>query len=198
MCEPASIAMGISAGVGALTSAVGGYTSYQQGQASAKVARNNAALASAQAEREAEQGEKQRGRQSMKNAQLRGAQIARGSAAGFDVWGADTSVQDLLGDTAYFGAGDIAEMYNATAYRINDLQNEAISYKNQDKAYKSAGKNALLGGMLGAGASLAGGVSDVYKNWAAANPAKTIDQFTMPGFGLSTPDNDWTKRLYGK
>lgn len=163
MCEPVAIvSAAVSSAMMATQAVAGGIQANQQAKQQAKVANYNARMADLEAERVAEEGAKERGRKSLENALLKGRQIARGSAAGVDVWAADGSMQDVLNDTAYFGAADVAEMHNKNLYDINRYTIEAGNLRDQASAYKQSGKSALTGGLFGGILGLSDGVTNIY------------------------------------
>lgn len=184
MCEMISaISAAVSGAMMVTQSVLGGVQANEQAKQQAKIANYNARLADMEAARVAEEGEKERGRLSMQNARLKGQQIARGSAAGLDVWAQDSSMQDILSDTAYFGAADVAEMHNKNMYDISRYTDQALQSRAEAKAYKQYGKQALAGGLLDGLFAGGIGISNVAASLPQSGQTLKITGGAKPGGG---------------
>lgn len=180
MCVPQAIAaIGSLAGaseatiatmqtVGMIVSAAG---TVAQGVAAYSAAKDNAAAYESQAgvkEAQAQQAARRGGYRSRliaeKEREVAGAQRAALGGAGVDI--NTGSPLDLAADTAFKAGRDIGiEQYNAQLEQWG-FNAEANALKDQAKATRRSGRNALVGSVLGAGASLLTGAGSVASRWS--------------------------------
>jgi hypothetical protein len=155
----------------AASTAVGVYSSIQQGKAAsaqakhqADVARQNQELAEQEASAQRKQGYDAMVAQRQKVAKLIGQQRAAAGASGAAV---DIgSNLDLQADTAAQGELDAINMYNKGIDAAYNTDIEAWNYGNQASAYDASAKSAERAGYMNAVGTALGGIADMGSTWA--------------------------------
>lgn len=133
------VASAISTGLGVAGTLAGTFSQVSASKAAAANAKQSAKIARDQASARAEQLR-------LDATRMRGSQ--RASIGGSGIRG--DAFQDVINDSNYD-----AELDALTAEYEGTLQSN--SYKAQAKQYKNQGKQALIGGLIGAGAQALGG-----------------------------------------
>ena len=168
----AGTALAISLASTAASTAVGVYSSIQQGKAQqaqadyqAKVAKQNQDLAEQQVSAERMAGYEAAQAQRQKAAKLIGAQRAAGGASGAVVdFGSNL---DLQADTAAQGELDAINAYNKGIDAAYNSEIQAWNYGNQATAYEQSGQAAKRAGYLNAASTALGGIADMGSTWAS-------------------------------
>lgn len=161
MCLPIA-ALGLTAvqtfGLGASLAgtAISAKSAIDQGNATNKIAQNNAVMAGYAAADAQRKGEEDAQAIQRKGAALKSSQRVSMAAKGLDL-GYGTA-GDLQEQTDFFAASDVA-----TA-RTN-AGNDAWRYRNQGQDFRSQGAAAKSNGMMSAGGSLLSGASAVSDKW---------------------------------
>lgn len=155
MCEPATIALALTAVSGVV--AAGG--AVMQGQAQAKQAKyqaavetNNATIAGWQAEDATARGKIEEQRQRLATARLRGAQRAGMAANGVEI--DSGSPLDVLMDTAQLGELDALTIRSNAEREAYGLRNQQSNLTAQSALTSMAGKNARTASYISAGSTL--------------------------------------------
>lgn len=171
MAISTTMATAISLAATAASTAVGVYSSIQQGKAAqkqadyqAKVAKQNQDLAEQQAsaERMAAYEDAQATRR--KAATLIGSQRAAAGASGAVVdFGSNL---DLQADTAAQGEMDAINAYNRGMDSAYNAEIQAWNYGQQAEGYTMQGKAAKQAGYLNAASTALGGIADMGSTWA--------------------------------
>lgn len=155
----------------ALSSAVGVYSSIQQGKAQsaqakyqADIARQNRELAEQQASAERRQGYENMIARRQDTARLIARQRAAAGASGavVDVG----SNLDLQADTAFQGELDAISLYNKGIDAGYNAEIQAMQYGQQADAYEATADQYRSAGYLNATASALGGIADIGSTWA--------------------------------
>lgn len=133
----------------------GGISAYQQGRYQSEVAKNNAQVATRNAELQSEASQIEGMRSDQDYAAALGETLAAQGASGFDILGrsqlASRAVTQRAGRAA---AGDIRAQ--GTAQARGSLQ-DAANFRAEGRAAKMQGTTALIGSVLEAGSSVAKG-----------------------------------------
>lgn len=166
-----AVAAGISIAATAASTAVGVYSSIQQGKAAqkqadyqAKVAKQNQELAEQQASAERMAGYEEAQATRRKAASLIGSQRAAAGASGAVVdFGSNL---DLQADTAAQGEMDAINAYNKGIDTAYNSQLQAWNYGQQAEGYKMQGQAAKQAGYLNAASTALGGIADMGSTWA--------------------------------
>lgn len=166
-----AVAAGISIAATAASTAVGVYSSIQQGKAAqkqadyqAKVAKQNQELAEQQASAERMAGYEEAQATRRKAASLIGSQRAAAGASGAVVdFGSNL---DLQADTAAQGEMDAINAYNKGIDTAYNSQLQAWNYGQQAAGYQAQGQAAKQAGYLNAASSALGGIADMGSTWA--------------------------------
>lgn len=181
--------MAISLAATAASTAVGVYSSIQQGKAAqaqadyqAKVAKQNQDLAEQQASAERMAGFEEAQTVRRKAATLIGSQRAAAGASGAVVdFGSNL---DLQADTAGQAEIDAINAYNKGIDSAYNSQIQAWNYGQQATAYEASGQAAKNAGYLNAASSALGGIADMGSTWAgykAKQPTPAGNTFAKSG-----------------
>ena len=147
--------------VGALMSGFGGF---QQGQYQAQVARNNAAIATQNANQALQAGSYEESASKLRTGLTIGAEKAAQGANNIDV-NVGSPVQ-VRASTATIGAMDAAMIhYNAAKQAYGD-QIQATSANAQSRLDQMSAVGSLVGGGFKAASSLLSGASSLSSKWA--------------------------------
>lgn len=161
MCAPPAILALGAAVVSAAGTAYGGMAANAQGKYEAKVAEQNARLASEQSRDALERGQIERQRLDREYSQTAGAQRAAMAANGVDLsYGSAAGVQQ---DTAMMRAEDRGALDRNIYNEMRGLDINAANYRSQAQASRMKGKNAMIGSFISAGGSLLSGASQFGK-----------------------------------
>lgn len=158
--------------IGAAGSLYGGASAMSQANYQAEVAKNNAKIAEQNAARATVNGGIEAQLKDSEFTQLIGQQTTEQAASGVTVSG--RSALRARNATQLMAAGDrqtITENANLDTY--NYLV-EATNLKADAKNKRAEGRAAMIGGILGAAGSLAGG----YADWKNANPKSLVGSAT--------------------
>ena len=155
MCEPATLAM-ISTAASIGGTAIGVVSAINQGNATNKIAQNNAIMAGYAAADAQRKGEEDVQAVQRKAAALKGSQRVSLASKGLDL-GYGTA-GDLQDQTDFFAESDAATV------RTNAKQ-DAWRFRSQAQDYRSQGAAAKSNGMLSAAGSLLTGGSAVADKW---------------------------------
>jgi hypothetical protein len=150
VCEPATIALALSAG----TAAVSAGTAYQAARNQKAVASYNAQVAEQNAQDQIRQGDEESAKVRRQYAQVQGQQRAGFSAKGIDF--ADGSAADALDQADFFSQID------QSATKAN-AQRAAWNTRAQRNGYQFEAQSIKPGQI--AGATLLAGASDVAGKW---------------------------------
>ena len=171
MCEP--ISMGILTGLGALT---GAYGQYRSGQAQARQAEYQAALAARNAQQAQYQADYERESAKENAAQHRrqvgqtiGSQRSLLAASGVDLSDPDSSAMNILGDTAQWGEYDAQKLLHQGELKAWSYGNQAGQEQANSLMYGRGAKQSSLAGAIGAGTSLLSGAGQVAGQWYQYN-----------------------------
>lgn len=137
MCSPAIALVGASVAM----SGVSAYNQYQNGKYTSAVAKQNADVATAQAEDSINRGNAQAEEVRRRNRQAAGTQAATMGATGADI--STGGALDIFGDTAQFGTLDALTT-------VNNAQREAYGYEVQAANYKAQANASRKQGNMGA------------------------------------------------
>jgi hypothetical protein len=155
----------------ALSSAVGVYSSIQQGKAQseqaryqAEIARQNRDLAEQQASAERRQGYENMIARRQDTARLIAKQRAAAGASGavVDVG----SNLDLQADTAFQGELDAISLYNKGIDAGYNAEIQAMQYGQQADAYDATASQYQSAGYLNAASAALGGIAEIGSTWA--------------------------------
>lgn len=154
----------------ALSSAVGVYSSIQQGKAQSEqakyqagIARQNRDLAEQQASAERRQGYENMIARRQETAKLIGRQRAAAGASGavVDVG----SNLDLQADTAFQGELDAISLFNKGIDAGYNAEIQAMQYGQQADAYEASASQYRNAGYLNATSAALGGIADIGSTW---------------------------------
>lgn len=194
-------------GAQALGSIAGGYAQSASDKANAKIAENNASVATQNATYAGEEGEANAGTQGQKTRQTAGAIKANQGASGVDVnTGSNANVQ---GSQAMLGQLDMMNIRANAARQAYGYETQATNFENQASIDKAAGKNAVTAGYIkgitGAAAAAASagqsgafsGGADAGENLAPtadyANSGASIDNSTLLNGNYNPADASWNQ-----
>lgn len=152
MCTPAAAIF-----TSVLATGVSVYSSMEQGRYNAQVAENNAITAEYQAADTLERGQLAEKQSRLKTKNLIGQQKAAVAGSGFSL-DEDTSVGDLLADTAMLGEEDVYEIRSNAAREAWSYRVSANNSRAQGQLAQSSGTSDALGSILG-------GASSVSETW---------------------------------
>ena len=142
----------IAAAFGAITSVMQGVAANSAAKAEARVAEHNARLSELQATDAVKRGGKEEMQKRREMARLAGRQRAMAAASGLD---ADSgSMADIQDASMREGEHDVSAIQFNAAREAWGHNVNATNYRNQASVARAAGRNALLGGVIGAGSSL--------------------------------------------
>jgi hypothetical protein len=159
MCLPAAPLALAAAGVSAVGSMVSGYGAMQQGRYESKVAKQNAELSMEAAQDSILRGSGERRNFFRQVGQAKGDQVAAMAANGIDPdYGSALRVQQ---DTATLSREDEQNLYSNIEERTRGEQINAMNLVSEAKAAKYRGKQAMIGSVMEAASSLAGGFSQM-------------------------------------
>lgn len=170
MAISTTMATAMSLAATAASTALGVYSSIQQGKArseqaryQAEVARQNQELAERQASEERMAGFEEAQAARRKAAQAIGAQRAAAGASGAAV--DEGSSLDLLADTAAQGEMDAISAYNRGMDSAYARQIQGWNYGQQAAGYEAKGEAAEQAAYLRAGKSALGGIAELGSTW---------------------------------
>lgn len=170
MCMDPATMMLISAGISAGTSVMQGYAQKQQSDYQAKVARNNAEIATRKARDAERQGQHERDRLRLQY----GRDRARGElayAGGNVALGAGSALtwQEMMDQSE---AIDVALSVENADKRAQGFIDQRQNFLAEANALKASGRNAMIGGVMNAGATILGGASKsaMYKKLNPTTP----------------------------
>mgnify|MGYP006935472949 CR=1 FL=1 len=155
--------------LGAVGSVMGGFAAKASGDYQAQVARNNAILARQAAEVEDQRGGLEAQAQDQKTKALLAAQQVGFASSGIDI--TSGSALDAQEGSAKLGRLDTLNTKYNSDKKVNNLQNQALTFDSEAEVAESKGAYGLLSGFLGAGTSILGGVSSFSDKWAAYKKA---------------------------
>lgn len=160
MCEPTLLAA-VSA-----VSTIGQASAQQKSyNAQADVAEQNAQLAKSQVSDVEYQKQQEISGINKQRKQVQASQRTGMAANGVDSsFGSGLSA---LTDTAYSAQEDINETEYNAAKKEWGYNTEAANYKNQASSLRASGKNAMIGGVLGATGQYYSGLKPVAKKWTS-------------------------------
>lgn len=158
MCEPTLIA-----GASLVFSGLSAYNQYQQGQYASDVARQNADVASAQANDVINRGNAQADQNRRDMRQRAGTQAATLAATGADL--SSGTALDIFGDTAQFGTLDALTTVNNAQREAYGYQVQAANYLSQASAERQQGKMGALSTLLTAPLGAYGAYKFVGGEW---------------------------------
>lgn len=165
MCDPMTAAV---VGAQAFGQLYQGASQRGESRYQAAVSRNNAALSVEQARDARTRGEEESRLKWREIAATKGAQIAAMAAQGIDT--SFGSAADVIGDTAVLGMEDINQIGQNQEREVRGFLIQAQNYREQGKAQKRAGDQAMIAGVINAGSTVLGG-------------AKSMPNISLPGFG---------------
>lgn len=154
-CEPATIALAVSA----TAAAVSGYSAYQSGQSQKKAAEYNADMAEISARDTLQRGADAGAERRMQARRVAAQQTERMSAMGVST--TSGTPLDILTETAGYG-----ELDALTA--SNNAQREAWGIRGGAKLERYQGKMAARGGKLTAAGTFLGGAANSYYGYKGA------------------------------
>lgn len=152
MCEPTTIALAVTAVVGAVSAK----SAYDQGQVAKQVGRNNQIMAEYAAQDAVKRGEEDAIKVRQRADQIKGAQRASMAARGLDL-GVGTAAE-LQDQTDFFGQQDVATTRSNAA-------RDAWSLRTQGTNARAHGDAAAQQSNLSAFSTLLGGASQVASKW---------------------------------
>ena len=156
--------MTIAMAITAVAAGASAYGQYQQGQASQKIANNNAIVAEYQAQDAQQRGELEAQAARRQAQALEGAQRATMASRGLDI--SEGTPADILDQTNFFGQED------ARISRMNAAK-EAWALRARKAGFQGEATAARSAGNWGATSSLLGGAASVSGQWANYNkPAR--------------------------
>lgn len=154
MCEPTTIALGVSAVIGLASAAYSADQTRKTGNANAEIAESNARLARDQAQVEQAIGDRESQQAQWRTQALIGQQRAAIASSGIDA-GIGTPV-DILGETAMFGQVDRQTIALNAARRAWGFNAQATDYQNQGAMGKFKAKGQANATILSGLSSAAG------------------------------------------
>lgn len=142
----------IATALGAVSSIMQGVAANRAAKAEARVAEQNARIAEMRATDAVKRGGEEEMRRRRDMARLEGRQRAMAAAAGID---ADSgSMEDIRNASMLEGERDVSTIRLNAAREAWGHNVDATNHRNRASAARASGRNALLGGFLGAGGSL--------------------------------------------
>lgn len=191
----AATAGGTLATIGTIASvagtAISAFGQIKQGKAAAASANYNAAISEQNANLSrqnakwaAEQGHRDVHTQQMKNRAESGALLANQAASGVDVSGG--SAVDVRSSAAELGQLNTLSVRTNAARRAYGYMTDAAGLDAQAALDRSSAKSSETAGMIGAGATLLGGLGDAasnYSNYLDRRSISSGSDGTGPGLG---------------
>lgn len=156
------------AAIGAAGSLFGGASTMSQANYQAQVAKNNAKVAKLNAARASVRGGIEAQTKDMEFRQLIGQQEVEQAASGVAISG--RSALRARNTARLMAAGDRQTITENAGLENYNYLVEAANLKAEAKNLKAEGRAAMIGGVLGAAGSLAGGFAD----WKNANPKSLV------------------------
>lgn len=155
MADPITTVMGVSAGVGAMSSLFGGGTQASNYNAQAQAADYQAAMLTQQAQETSAQGTNKQNLQAEQATKMLGTQKA---AIGQSNLGFNGTMADIMDESEAKAQLDRYNIAYDTEVQTNNLNDQANMSKYQANIARSNAKQSLIGGVLGAFGSVAGGI----------------------------------------
>lgn len=150
MCEPTTAMLALTAASGLVSAKA----AMDQGEVSAGIARNNAALSEQAALDAQARGEEEAQAIQRKGAAIKSAQRVGMAANGLDLgYGTTADIQD---QTDFFTQSDVATARTNADRETWNRRNEAQNFRTQGEMAKYNGTMSAVGSLLGAGATVAG------------------------------------------
>lgn len=144
----------------------------------AQVAQNNAVIARQNAADAQAAGAAEEQRRRMQTAQQVGGLRAGAGASGFDV-GVGSFVDEFAA-TEMAGEMDALSIRNDYQRQANNFLRQSGQFTSDADMYKTAGKNAMTSGIIGAAGTVLGGLSTVDSSWFTST-GSTGDTITTGG-----------------
>jgi hypothetical protein len=178
MCEP--VTLGIAIGATVLAGGVKAYGEYQQGEAAAKAAQQQATMERAAAADALQRGATEQGRARTAGSQAIGENVAALAAAGVDVQAGSAGAS--LADTRSQSELDVGTIRSNAARAAwgHDVQAGQLDYSAKNARYQA--KLAMAGTFLGTAASVAS-IAGAAPKGAPAGAAPTASGMGGPTFG---------------
>lgn len=158
MCDPISLTVAATA-VTAAGTLYGGYRAKQEGDYNAAVANNNATLERQQAADALERGKDEEVRYYRQLAQLKSQQQAAFAANGLDT--TFGSAADTIVDTNIIGQADAYALRENTQREARGYLISAQNMREEGRAAKRQGRDALVGSVIEASGTILSGASQV-------------------------------------
>jgi len=185
------LASGISAGLGAAGSLIGGFSQAASARSQAKVAQANAVAANSQATASIDQGYLSAQRDYQEGAQKLGSQRAQMAANGVAIdSGSALDVQQATGRNTGLNVG--SDLYDANVKAVG-YRNQTTSYMNDARAARAQASNAIVGGVAGAaltaGSAFASKWDDMFASGSGGGAFKgfTNGAFSDAGTSAGSP-----------
>ena len=175
-----SLAGGIGTALSVGGALMGGLSAMQQANSQAKVAENNAQIAADNAARETTATQERIVQSDNELKALMGEQLATQSASGLSVSGRSQMLTRKK--THEIGRQDALNINEQGTQTSRNFLQQSADFKNEASQAKSAGKNAMLQGVIGAAGSLVGGAKSFGS--ATANKMKNDPWITSRGQNL--------------
>lgn len=153
MCEPATL-MAASAVMTLGAAAYSGYQQNKAGKANQQIAENNARLARDDAAAAQAQGDRESEQALWRQRAMIGQQRAAAAANGLDI-GFGTPAE-IMGETAMFGEIEQQAIRANAARQAWGFNSQATNYQNQGRQERWAGRTGAVGTVLGGLGSAAG------------------------------------------
>lgn len=151
--------MAISAGIGALGAIQQGFAAQQSAKYQSRVAENNAKVAQWQARDATARGAQEEARHRLAVAGTIGTQRSALAAQGTTLDAG--SPLDILGDTAAFGELDALTIRGNAEREAYGYRVQGSNFQAESGLLASQGSNAMMQGVVGAGASLLSGATRI-------------------------------------
>lgn len=164
MCDPVSITAIAATALTAGSQVYGGIAAQQAGRYEQQVSYANAAREEARVADATERGNLEQMRRYRLAAQQSGEQRNSAGLYGLDL-GIGTTF-DQINDTGKIASEDVGIIGRNTDREIYGYDINALNYRSQGNAARSAGNAALVGSLLSAGGTILGGASQVSKQRA--------------------------------
>jgi hypothetical protein len=164
--------------MGMAGSLLGGISAYQQGMFQSKLAGYNTQLALQEAGQTLQAGQTAESEQLLKTGKEVGA-VRAGQAAG-DIDVGTGSARAVQQATESAGRFDAATLHYNNMTKVYGLGQEAASDLLQKKVSQQNAVMGLIGGVLGAGSSFAGGASSMADKWLQFSKTGAL---SVPGSG---------------
>lgn len=142
----------------ATTSLVSGIAGFTTSQYQSMVAKNNAKIAEENARRAVDEGQQEKIDNDFEIRALLGEQTAVQSGSGLAL--SSRSAQAVRRSTRLIGEQEGQRIMDKTMQEAKNFKQQAADFKAESRAHKVTGAFDLAGGVLGAAASVAGGVSN--------------------------------------